>query len=289
MHDTPEPLARAKRSLEGLSIGDAFGECFFGPPELVASKLAARALPRSPWRWTDDTAMALSVVEVLAAQGQVDEQALASAFARRFRAQPDRGYGRGAWEILSDLGAGVPWREAAGRAFEGQGSRGNGAAMRAAPIGAFFADDLSSVVREARRSAVVTHAHEDGQAGAVAVAVASALIVQGVAGHDLLAATLEHVPPGPTREGLLRASHLPASMTNLEAATALGSGQQVLSSDTVPFALWCVARDRPFADSMWLTVEGLGDRDTTCAIVGGVIAARAPPPTSWLTAREVLG
>jgi hypothetical protein len=34
-----------------------------------------------------------------------------------------------------------PWRREAQRLFEGQGSYGNGAAMRAAPIGAYFADD----------------------------------------------------------------------------------------------------------------------------------------------------
>jgi ADP-ribosylglycohydrolase len=279
----------ARQSLEGLSVGDAFGERFFGRPEVISSMLAARALPRSPWRWTDDTAMALSVVEVLEACGQVDEEQLASAFVRRFRDQPDRGYGRGAHEILTDIWSGVPWREAAGRAFGGQGSRGNGAAMRAAPIGAFFADDLARVVHEARRSAVVTHAHEDGQAGAIAVAVAAALVVRGLPSEALLQTTLEHVPGGPTRDGLVRASQVPPSTTNLQAAGLLGSGQQVLSSDTVPFALWCAARGQPFAESMWLTVEGLGDRDTTCAIVGAVIAARAEPPTSWLTSREVIG
>ncbi len=283
------PLDRARQSLEGLSIGDAFGERFFGPPERVSSMLRTRALPRGPWRWTDDTAMALSVVEVLEALGEVDEALLAQAFVRRFRDQPDRGYGRGAHEILTDLWSGTSWREAAGRAFGGQGSRGNGAAMRAAPIGAYFSTDLARVVHEARRSAVVTHAHEDGQAGAIAVAVMAALVIRHLPAEALLTATLEHVPPGPTRDGLLRASALPATTTNTEAAARLGSGQQVLSSDTVPFALWCAARSQPFAESMWLTVEGLGDRDTTCAIVGGIIAARTEPPTSWLTSREPLG
>jgi len=41
---------------------------------------------------------------------------------------------------------------------------------------------------------------------------------------------------------------------------------------------------------MWATVSALGDRDTTCAIVGGVLAAgpgtKVPP--SWLTVREPL-
>jgi hypothetical protein len=43
---------------------------------------------------------------------------------------------------------------------------------------------------------------------------------------------------------------------------------------------------------MWTTVTGLGDRDTTCAIAGGVVAmavGRAGLPASWLAAREPLG
>jgi ADP-ribosylglycohydrolase len=38
-------------------------------------------------------------------------------------------------------------------------------------------------------------------------------------------------------------------------------------------------------------VSGLGDRDTTCAIVGGIVAARHGVegiPADWLAARESL-
>ena len=43
---------------------------------------------------------------------------------------------------------------------------------------------------------------------------------------------------------------------------------------------------------MWETVEAKGDRDTTCAIVGGVLALSAPGetfPDAWLARREPLG
>jgi hypothetical protein len=42
---------------------------------------------------------------------------------------------------------------------------------------------------------------------------------------------------------------------------------------------------------MWTTVAGLGDRDTTCAIVGGIVALSAAPatiPSTWVAAREPL-
>jgi ADP-ribosylglycohydrolase len=56
---------------------------------------------------------------------------------------------------------------------------GNGSAMRVALLGAYFADDEERLVDEAVRSAVVTHAHRDGQAGAVAIAVAAGWAVRG--------------------------------------------------------------------------------------------------------------
>lgn len=54
---------------------------------------------------------------------------------------------------------------------------GNGGAMRAAPVGAYFADDLDKVLCHARASAEVTHGHIEGIAGAMAVAVAAALLL----------------------------------------------------------------------------------------------------------------
>ncbi|MCC6336627.1 MAG: ADP-ribosylglycohydrolase family protein [Myxococcales bacterium] len=286
------PRERMQLSLEGLSLGDAFGERFFGPPGIVTGRIAAREVPPGPWAWTDDTAMALSLCEVLEAHGAVERDALAQAFARRFATEPMRGYGGGARDILTEIGRGTPWELAAGRAFDGQGSLGNGGAMRAAPVGAYFAEDLARVVEEARRSAEVTHAHADGQAGAIAVAVAAALVVRGADGPSLLRETLAHVPSGETRDALARALEVPLTTSPEVAAERLGSGARVLSWDTVPFSLWCAARHLDdFEAALWCTVAGLGDRDTTCAIVGGVVALRvgqAGLPAAWLTRREAL-
>ena len=244
--------------------------------------------------------MALSIVEVLELHGaiaEVGQDALAAAFARRYRAEPHRGYGGTAHEILRGIGEGQPWRTAAGEAFSGMGSMGNGGAMRAAPVGAWFADDLERVVREARASAEVTHAHEEGQAGAIAVAVAAAgacrLAEEGRAtpGTAILELALAHTPTGETRRGLRRALDLPFDRAPETAAATLGSGYGVISSDTVPFALWCAARHLGhYEAAMWATVEGLGDRDTTCAIAGGVVAMSTsdPLPPEWLAARESL-
>jgi ADP-ribosylglycohydrolase len=73
---------------------------------------------------------------------------------------------------------------------------------------------------------------------------------------------------------------------------ALGNGTGVSAQDTVPFALWCAGqRLGSFEEALWLTVSGLGDRDTTCAIVGGIVALYAGSeaiPAEWLQSRESL-
>lgn len=175
---------------------------------------------------------------------------------------------------------------------------GNGGAMRVAPVGAYFADDMDAVIREAVASAEVTHANPDGQAGAVAVAVAAALAArmgEGTmerSGSALLQAAFEATPEGATRAGLARALTIPLDYAVATAASVLGAGYRVLSWDTVPFALWCAARHiDDWVEAMWTTVAGLGDRDTTCAMVGGVVVLAHGPeaiPAAWLEAREPL-
>jgi ADP-ribosylglycohydrolase len=44
------------------------------------------------------------------------------------------------------------------------------------------------------------------------------------------------------------------------------------SQDTVPFAIWCAAHNlENFENGLWKAVSILGDRDTICAMVGGMI------------------
>jgi ADP-ribosylglycohydrolase len=89
---------------------------------------------------------------------------------------------------------------------------------------------------------------------------------------------------------LKKALEVPLELSPRSAASFLGNGSQVISSDTVPFCLWCAARHpNNYTDALWTTVSGLGDRDTTCAIVGGIAslsAGRESIPAEWLKARE---
>ena len=164
-------LGLAYDSLDGLSVGDALGAQFFMVGRSLADLVTGRP-PAGPWEWTDDTHMACSVVEQLREHGGIDQDRLAATFAQR--CEPDRGYGAGAVVILHQIRDGLPWRQAAAAAFGGQGSCGNGAAMRVAPLGAYHPDRPNVAAEHAIRSAEVTHAHPEGIAGAVLVAVAAA-------------------------------------------------------------------------------------------------------------------
>src|SRR5512146_523336 len=97
------PIARARLALEGLSVADAFGEqLLHAGPAARAIALGERTAPVGRrWMWTDDTAMAISIVEMLDAHGGIDPHRLAEAFVLRYAREPARGYGRGAHEVLS--------------------------------------------------------------------------------------------------------------------------------------------------------------------------------------------
>lgn len=289
--------ARASVALAGLSVGDAFGEQFFVEHQLAERWIDERTVPAAPWPYTDDTEMALSVVAVLREHGQIEQDALARSFASRY--DPSRGYGPAMHRTLTRIAGGESWAAVAGSAFDGQGSHGNGAAMRSAPIGAYVADDLDAVREQAMRAAEITHAHPEGIAGAVAVAVAAALAcraregsVEPPAASDFLDQLLPHVPPGEVHSRLRRARDLSERAPVQSAVGVLGNGTGLSAQDTVPFALWYAARHlNDYEAAIWLCVSGLGDRDTTCAIAGGVVACftglEGIPP-EWLRARESL-
>jgi ADP-ribosylglycohydrolase len=169
--------------------------------------------------------------------------------------------------------------------------------MRVAPLGAHFADDPTLAAEQARWSAEVTHAHPEGIAGAVAVAAAAAWAcrLRGAVRPpvpDFLDRVLELVPDSEVHERVRHARNLAPTASVRLAVAALGNGSRVSAQDTVPFALWCAAHHLDdFVEAMWLTVSGLGDRDTTCAVVGGIVAGFTGVegiPPGWRAAREPL-
>jgi ADP-ribosylglycohydrolase len=309
-------IERARMALEGLSVGDALGETCFHPDNFEALLEDPRATARGPWPWTDDTAMALAIFEVLDEHGRIDQDVLA----KRFAAEPWRGYGPGAFRMLGAVVGGADWRDAVQSMFGGQGSFGNGSAMRIAPLAGYFAEDeYATIAEQAASSAGVTHAHLEGIAGGVAIAVAGAFAWKNrdrrsepMVKQAMFEEVLKHTPPGEVRKGIEKASNLnfepplEPSVRLLDhgmrtvafdtsVATVvreLGNGSRISCQDTVPFCVWIAARHLDdYQTAVVQAIRAGGDIDTNAAIVGGIVAlanGRDAIPADWLADREEL-
>ncbi|MEU9498560.1 ADP-ribosylglycohydrolase family protein [Streptomyces sp. NPDC048196] len=289
-HRDADRCARALASLRGLSVGDALGSQFFVPAHYPALK--RRELPPTPWQWTDDTEMACSILAVLVTHGRIDQDALAASFADHH--DFDRGYGPAVNRLLRLIREGGDWRELSSALFNGQGSWGNGAAMRIAPLGAWYADDPEQATHQAEISAYTTHQHREAVVGAMAVAAAAALVAdpsRQTGPEELLDGVLALIPRSAVQAGLRRARDMLDYADSGTVAAVLGCGRRTSAHDTVPFTLWAAARHLGnYEKAFWTTVRAGGDVDTTCGIVGGIVAAdpAGAPPAAWLAGTEPL-
>lgn len=284
----------AKRALDGTALGDCFGQTFFVPDETARQRIKDREILKEPWHFTDDTVMAIGIYRILKKYGKIDQDELARVFAENYALDWHRGYGGTVHSILHSIKEGKNWREVSAGAFDGMGSMGNGGAMRAAPIGAYFADDLDKVLYNARKSAEVTHAHIEGIAGAMAVAAASALFLNKKLGNYrgegevFLRDVADQLPESDTKYKILSAVSIKKESSIDFVVSVLGNGIRLTAQDTVPFCLWCVAYFYPSVEeALWTAVSALGDRDTICAIVGGIVSLFADElPLQWLRYME---
>lgn len=296
MDSIDKRLSRAVLSLRGLSVGDAFGEKFFVHPNVVKNMVAARAIPAAPWKYTDDTMMALSILEVLKQCECIDQDYLANSFAKHY--DESRGYGPAMKRLFKSISQGTHWQEAASALFDGKGSFGNGSAMRVAPLGAYFADDIDQIAKQAMLSSTTTHCHSEAIAGAIAVATAAAFSWRlgqerkNFSISEFIKLVIPPVPDSEVKQILQQSLDIEPEASAQELASLIGNGSKVSAQDTVPFAIWSAAKNiHSFEEAMWFTVAGEGDRDTTCAIVGGIVslyAGESSIPAEWLASTEAL-
>ena len=284
----------AKCALDGIALGDCFGQTFFVPDEIALQRIKDREILNEPWHFTDDTVMAIGIYRILEKYGKINQDELARVFAENYELDWHRGYGGTAHSILRSIGEGNNWRKVASGAFDGMGSMGNGGAMRVAPIGAYFADDLDKVLYYARASAEVTHAHIEGIVGAMAAAIGAALILNkklgnySGGGERFLRDIADKLPESDTKYKILSAIPIKKDSSIDFVVSVLGNGMKLTAQDTVPFCLWCVAYFyTSVEEALWTAVSALGDRDTICAIVGGMVSLFADAlPQQWLSYME---
>jgi poly(ADP-ribose) glycohydrolase ARH3 len=277
-------IDRARGALLGTFVGDALGMPFEGaPPAAIPKRLTMLEARLGRGTYTDDTEMAIALSESLLEHGGIEPGALGRAFADAHN--PRRGYGAGTTEVLRLVRSGLSPQDAACSAFGGEGSQGNGAAMRVAPLAVLYADDTAALAEAARESARVTHAHPLGVDAAV---VQAAAIAAGLRGEAPLDAALAAATTAELGGRLTEAARLLDSVLQPgELATALGN--RSTGHESVPAAIYSAAAHESVELAITFAVRCGGDTDTIGAMAGAIAAARAGAsaiPSHWLEALE---
>jgi ADP-ribosylglycohydrolase len=220
----------------GAIAGDVIGSVHEG----AASRGREFTLFGEKSCFTDDTVCAIAIAHALR-RGKRFDEAL-RLWCRRY---PNAGYRAGfhAWFSVDDA--------------EPYYSRGNGSAMRVAPI-AWACDDLAEVVELAEHSAAVSHNHPDGIRGACATAAAVFAARTGQTKDQIAALMVD-------RFGFDCGADL-ATMNERGGFDATCPG-------TIPNAVGAFLHSKDFEDAMRIAVSLGGDTDTTACIAGGIAEA----------------
>jgi poly(ADP-ribose) glycohydrolase ARH3 len=271
----------------GSALGDAIGETAFR----CRSEAEIRTWIEQTDQliYTDDTAMALGLAQSLIQVGGLDQQHLGDTFRANFQREPWRGYASGPPTIFALVQRrDMSYTEAARTLFDGQGSFGNGAAMRIAPVGLYF-HDAPDLHDQARLSATVTHAHRVGADGA---AVQAWAVAQAVRLNPQQPFPFESFAQGLVDLARTQEIRLKTEMVRtliLEEAppptAAHRLGQSVAVHESLPFALYAFLRHpKSFEDCLFCAILNGGDRDTlgamACAVSGAYVGIEAMPP-AW--------
>ena len=278
----------------GSALGDAIGDLAFSYP----SEMALRAIIEKTnlLQYTDDTAMALGIAESLGERGTIDPHHLGETFRKNFKREPWRGYGPGPPTVFTLVQHGYSYQEAAQRLFGGEGSFGNGSAMRITPVGLFFYNS-KDLYEQAAQSAEVTHAHPLAKDGAAilahAVAMAVSLNPEKEFPIDHYLSKLEKVPHTlKFKEKLLLVEQLiHEEADQRHAARELGTN--VTIHDSVPFAIFSFVKNpHSFTECLYHAILVRGDRDTIGAMACGISGAYLGVeniPSEWLLKLENRG
>jgi poly(ADP-ribose) glycohydrolase ARH3 len=226
-------------------------------------------------RYTDDTAMMIGIAESLIAYEGFDADHMAETFARNYEAEPWRGYGPGPPMIFRMMKSGVGWKEAAGQIYPG-GSYGNGSAMRIAPIGLLYCENVDQLRDIAYQSSRITHTHPLGMEGAALQAYAVALAAKTEPDrwdkYDCLSKLDSFVQHDLYRERLKAMKMLlKGSVDKRRVISELGNTVEAFNS--VPISIYSFLANSDFQTALDYGLSLGGDRDTISAMTGAIAGA----------------
>jgi ADP-ribosylglycohydrolase len=262
--------------LLGTAIGDALGVPFetmlVNNPELVKwnGKVFTGSVHHKlgPGQYSDDTQMSIMVAESLIVNNGFNPDDLAARYVDWIVSGQARGYGKTTLAAIQALQAGKHWSESGV-----VGSFGNGTAMRAAPFGVYFRNDLKNLINVVKVDSAITHNSEEAEAGALAIAIA-AYYACNKDTDNLLEKISVHLPDSKVKKTVSSLDSLLSShdITPAQALRVLGTRADV--RQTVPAALYCFIRFGSYHEAILTAIKAGGDTDTTAAIVGALFGAR---------------
>lgn len=267
-------------TLTGLAVGDALGMPFetmgFYSEALTSwdgefqDSLSEVTGHLKAGQWTDDTQMARALADSLILSQTYSPAEAAKQYLAWFQSSDVRGIGSTTERALQQLQSGIPW------ILSGvEGAEGNGTAMRAAPIGVVFRNNIQAVAELARVDAAITHRSVEASEGSVAVATAVAHLLNGVAKADLCTEVLKSLKESQVKRSiedvqsvLNITSQKIAYQEALEALVTMGTNAHVVK--TVPAAFFAFLCTSSFREAVYLAVTAGGDTDTTAAVTGAL-------------------
>lgn len=262
--------------LLGTAIGDALGVPFetklsnYEP--LVAwdgkTFLGSEHHKLQPGQYSDDTQMSLMVAESLLSQHGFDPDDLSKRYVDWMVSKRARGWGKTTLLAIQNLLNGKHWSESGV-----PGSYGNGTAMRAAPFGIYFRNDLQSLVNICKIDSAITHASEEAEAGSIAIAMAAAYAVNNDT-DNLLDKLWRVLPDSKVKSAVFSLDSLIDSpyIVSEQALRVIGTKGDV--RQTVPAALYCFLKFDNYQDAVVASIRAGGDTDTTAAVVGALFGAK---------------
>lgn len=263
-------------SLIGTGVGDALGAGLEGRRRVDQAEVQALAERRGTLVYTDDTHMMIGIAESLIAKKGFDGEHMTHRFMENYGREPYRGYGPGPPRVFSLIRAGEAWDKAAERLYGG-GSFGNGSAMRIAPVGVLYYDDLPKLKEIAYKSSQITHAHELGKEGAALQAYAVALATAAdplseFRSDEFLAKLLDFMQHQVFKQKVEKIRELLGKADKEQVIDDLGHGIEAFNS--VPAAIYSfLSHPDSFEEAVIYAISLGGDTDTIGAMTGAISGA----------------
>ncbi len=287
---------RAQAVIYGLALGDALGwPIEFLSMQKISIIYGQNGIQNPPDSAlvSDETQTTAAIAEALIEAGDMDIDKLMAAVTRYLIAwsnspDNDRAPGHTVTEAIRTLEAGVSWREA-GVA----NAKGNGSAVRMAPVGYLYQHDGQRLREVAHAVGIATHAHPAADAAAVAAAYLVKLALDGAPPENYIRETLDFVGgiSDEFDEAMLRIGHVTEWTDEFAALNHIGSGW--IAPEAVAMAVYCAIRYKDdYVGAVRRAVNIPGDSDSVGCITGGLVAARLglqAIPSDWIPRLENVG